>query len=84
MKIYSYGERLVTIFHEATHKASTPKDVAWGGGAVGMGPSSAGKPTRGACIALAKDSSRYKDALTNAENWDITSYPPISKGVCSK
>lgn len=71
MKIYSYGERLVTFFHEATHKAADlkTKDIAWGGGAVGMGDSGAGKAYKGACIALAKDASRYREALTNAENW---------------
>jgi hypothetical protein len=71
MKIYSYGERLVTFFHEATHKAPDlkTKDVPWGGGAVGMGDSGAGRAYKGACIALAKDASRHKEALTNAENW---------------
>lgn len=61
MKIYSYGERLVTLIHEASHK--TPdlrtKDIPYKDGKASY---------KHRAVLLAK-SSKFADALRNAENW---------------
>lgn len=65
-KIYSYGERMVTFFHELSHKAIATKDVVF-----------KGEPAyKGKAVHLATDKSEYGKALDNAENWGyyIVSY----------
>ena len=61
MNIYSHGERMVTLFHEASHK--TP-------GLKTRDEKYNGEPAyRGRAVQLSVHSADYSKALTNAENW---------------